>query len=125
MSVCVCAGANLMCPFGTAPAVLAAGAQTTVLTSAVTATVMDNRPGVNIPTFGMCNNPGNPATSRPPPVFFTPAPCVPNTPAPWTPGAPAVLVGGIPALNNTSTLQCVWGGVITVVSPGQTAVILP
>ncbi|MCL2633084.1 MAG: DUF4280 domain-containing protein [Oscillospiraceae bacterium] len=126
MAICACVGANMMCPFGTAPATLVANSQTTVLgPSGPLATIMDNKPGANVPTFGMCNNPANPATVRPPPVFFTPAPCVPNTSAPWMPGSSTVLIGGFPALNNSSTLMCAWGGVISMTNPGQTSVMVP
>jgi hypothetical protein len=45
-------------------------------------------------------------------------PCTPVTPAPWAPGSPTVIVNNFPALNATSTLQCMLGGVITVVNPG-------
>jgi hypothetical protein len=50
---------------------------------------------------------------------LTPMPCIPNTPAPWVPGAPTVLLGNMPSLDNTSTLMCMWAGVIQVVAPGQ------
>jgi hypothetical protein len=125
MAICVCAGASMMCPFGTAPSTLIVNSQTTVLGAAPLATIMDNKPNANIPPFAMCNNPANPATVRPPPVMFTPAPCVPNTTVPWTPGSPTVLLGSYPALNNTSTLMCAWGGVITITNPGQTTVMVP
>jgi hypothetical protein len=48
---------------------------------------------------------------------FTPQPCIPATSSPWAPGMPTVLIAGQPALTNTSTCQCMWGGVITVTSP--------
>ena len=51
--------------------------------------------------------------------MFAPAPCVPVIPGVWTPGSPTVLLGGYPALNNSSKLMCAWGGVISVVNPGQ------
>jgi hypothetical protein len=31
----------------------------------------------------------------------------------------------MPALNNTSKLMCNWGGVIQIVAPGQTSVMIP
>ena len=87
------------CSFGAAPAVLPVTSQQTVMTcNMLQATIMDNQ----LPTFGMCAGPANPA------------PCVPVTPAPWAPGAPTVLVGGKPLLNNTSKLICAYGGVIQV-----------
>lgn len=125
MGLCVCAGANMMCTFGAAPAALIVNSQTTVTTSAPIATIMDYKPMANVPTFGMCNSPLNPATKRPPPVLFTPAPCVPNTTAPWVPGSPTVMIGNYPALTNSSQLMCMWGGVITISVPGQTTIMVP
>jgi hypothetical protein len=34
-------------------------------------------------------------------------------------------LGGFPTLDNTSTLQCIWGGVIQFVTPGQATVTVP
>ena len=120
MGICVCMGANLQCSFGAAPSTLIVNSQTTVLVaSKPAATIMDCKPMGNIPPFGMCSCPANPATVKPPPVMFAPAPCVPVITAPWTPGSPTVLLGGSPALNNSSKLMCAWGGVISVINPGQ------
>lgn len=126
MGIFVCMGANLQCSFGAAPSTLAVNSQTTVLTaSKPAATIMDCKPIANIPPFGMCSCPANPATVKPPPVMFAPAPCVPVISAPWAPGAPTVLAGGYPALNNSSKLMCAWGGVISVVNPGQVQTTVP
>jgi hypothetical protein len=35
------------------------------------------------------------------------------------------MLGGMPALDNVSTLMCMWGGVIEVVSPGEFTVTVP
>ena len=35
------------------------------------------------------------------------------------------LIGGIPALDNISTNQCMWGGVIMITSPGQFTEMIP
>lgn len=120
MGVCVCMGAMLQCPFGVAPSTLMVNSQTTtVVGSMPVATIMDNKPMGNILPFGMCNSPANPATVKPPPVFFAPAPCIPAIAAPWAPGSPTVLVGNYPALNNSSKLMCNWGGAISIINPGQ------
>ncbi|HIY17230.1 MAG TPA: DUF4280 domain-containing protein [Candidatus Intestinimonas stercorigallinarum] len=126
MGICVCMGANLQCSFGAAPSTLIVNSQTTVLVaSKPAATIMDCKPMGNIPPFGMCSCPANPATVKPPPVMFAPAPCVPVITAPWTPGSPTVLLGGSPALNNSSKLMCAWGGVISVLNPGQFQTSIP
>lgn len=49
----------------------------------------------------------------------SPVPCVPVTPSPWMPGAPSVLLKNFPALNDTSKLICMMGGIIEVTNPGQ------
>jgi uncharacterized Zn-binding protein involved in type VI secretion len=56
---------------------------------------------------------------------LTPMPCIPATAAPWVPGAPTVLIAGLPALDNSCKLMCNWAGVIQVVSPGETTVMIP
>ena len=124
MGVQVVATAQLMCSFGVAPAVLSvipkglpvqAGGQ-------LAATIQDYMPNANIPPFGMCTTPSNPqvaaATSAALGVL-TPQPCIPMTMAPWTPGSPTVQINGAPALTNSCTCQCMWGGAITITSPGQ------
>jgi len=123
MPMHVCNGATLMCSFGVAPSVLTVLPLNRTLTSNMpAANIMDHIPMVNIMPFGMCITPSNPAVAAATAAamgVLTPMPCVPVTPAPWVVGSPTVLLGNMPALNNTSTLMCTWGGVITVVQPGQ------
>lgn len=128
MPVQVVSGATLMCPFGVAPSTLVVTPEKKVLSgSQPAATIMDFVPMKNIMPFGMCITPSNPqvaaATSAAMGVL-TPQPCIPVT-TPWKPGAPTVLIGNIPALDNTCTSQCAWGGVITVVMPGQMTEMIP
>lgn len=122
-------GAMISCSFGVAPA------QLTVLPASrvnankqPAATIMENKPMVNVMPFGMCNTITNPqvaaATSAAMGVL-TPQPCIPNTTAPWTPGSPTVMIGNKPALNNSCQLMCMWGGVITFSYPGQLTVNVP
>ncbi|MGH2457996.1 MAG: DUF4280 domain-containing protein [Chloroflexota bacterium] len=119
----VCMGAMMQCTFGVAPSSLIVLPQNRVLTSKVpAATIMDGKPIVNVPPFGMCSSIANPTVAAATTAalgVLTPMPCVPVTPAPWAPGSPTVLVGGVPALNLSSKLMCTWGGVISIVSPGQ------
>ena len=128
MAICACAGANMLCTFGTAPATLIVNSQTTVLTSTPMATIMDNKPIANIPPFGMCNSLANPSTASATAAalgVLTPMPCVPNTSTPWAPGCATVLLANYPALNNTSQLVCAWGGAISMTSAGQTKIMVP
>ena len=129
MGQLVASGAMIMCTFGVAPSTL-----NPLPTSMVTAggppaaNIMDYKPMVNIPPFGMCTSLSNPqvasATSAALGVL-TPMPCIPNTVAPWAPGCPTVQVGGQPALNNSSKAQCAFGGSISVTVPGQFTVQVP
>lgn len=125
MAFCACTGASMQCSFGVAPSTLNVLPTNKCMTATPIANIMDNKAMVNIPPFGMCNSPLNPATKRPPPVFFTPAPCTPVIAAPWAPGAPTVMLANQPILNNTSKLLCNWGGVIQILSPGQTTIMTP
>lgn len=129
MPMHVCNGATLMCSFGVAPSTLIVLPQNKVMTSNMpAANIMDNKPIANIPPFGMCTTPSNPAVASATAAamgVLTPMPCVPVIPAPWAAGSPTVLLGNMPALNNTSTLTCAWGGVITITVPGQVTEQIP
>ncbi|HVF44466.1 MAG TPA: DUF4280 domain-containing protein [Pyrinomonadaceae bacterium] len=128
MAIQVCMGATLQCSFGAAPSTLVVLPANRVLTTTPAATIMDNAPLVNIMPFGMCSSVANPTVAAATAAALgalTPMPCVPVTPAPWVVGAPTVLIGNMPALNNSSKLMCIWGGVIQVVVPGQTKMMVP
>jgi hypothetical protein len=56
---------------------------------------------------------------------LTPMPCIPATVSAWVPGAPTVMLGDMPTLDDTSTLMCMWAGVITFVLPGEFTVMVP
>ena len=85
------------------------------------ATIMDNKPFVNIAPFGLCNSLANPITAAQTAAalgVLTPGTCTPVIPAPWTPGAPTTLVANQPVLTDSSICNCAYGGVIQV-SVGQ------
>lgn len=127
MGPCVCGGAQLMCSFGLAPGNMMVLPQKKVLTGAPAATIMDNIPMTNILPFGMCTSMANPTVAAATAAalgVLTPMPCIPATAAPWAPGSTSVLIGGVPALENMSKLMCSYGGVISVVNPGQTKAII-
>lgn len=124
----VCMGATLQCSFGMAPSSLVVLPVNRVLTQTPDANIMDNKPMVNIPPFGMCSSLANPAVASATAAamgVLTPMPCVPVTPGPWAPGSPTVLIANMPALNNTSKLMCAWGGVIQVAYAGEATVDIP
>ena len=128
MGLLVCMGAMLQCSFGMAPSSLVVLPQNRVLTQTPAANIMDNKPFMNIMPFGMCTSLANPAVASATTAalgVLTPMPCVPVTTAPWIVGSPMVIPGNMPALNNSSKLMCNWGGVISILSPGQMNVMIP
>ena len=128
MALIVCGGALCQCSFGTAPSTLQVLPQSKTMSVQPIANIMDHKPMVNIMSFGLCSSLANPqvaaATSAAMGVL-TPQPCIPNTTFPWVPGSPTVLVANKPALNNTSKLTCLWGGVIQITQPGQQGITVP
>jgi hypothetical protein len=119
----VCNGAMLQCTFGAAPSsLIVLPLHRTMTGSQPAANIMDNKPMVNIMPFGVCMSLAFPATASATSAamgVLTPMPCIPLTTAPWAPGSVNIMLNGQPALNNTSKLMCNWGGVISVVMPGQ------
>ena len=129
MPIQVVSGAVLMCSFGVAPSSLVVLPVNRVMSgNQLAANIMDHKPMVNIQPFAMCITPSNPqvaaATSAALGVL-TPQPCIPMTQTPWVPGAPTVLIGNLPAVDNTCTCNCLWGGVVSVVVPGQFTEMIP
>ncbi len=123
-----CMSAPMKCSFGVAPSTLIPTPKTVLTSYLMAANIMDHIPMANIPPFGMCMSPANPtvaAATASAMGVLTPMPCIPATPAPWVAGAPTVMLCGAPALDNVSTLSCIWGGVITFVSPGQMTHMIP
>lgn len=128
MGICVCGNSMIQCPFGAAPGVLSVLPACKVMSSTPVATIMDNKPMVNIPSFGMCSSMANPQVAAATAAALgalTPMPCMPVISAPWAPGSPTVMIGGYPALNNSSKLMCSWGGVIQIVTPSVMTVQVP
>src|ERR1051325_5637313 len=125
----VCMGAMMKCSFGMAPSALVVLPANRVNTNMVPdANIMDHIPMTNIMPFGMCTTPSTPAVAAATAAalgVLTPMPCVPVTPAPWVVGAPTVIIGNMPAPDNNSKLMCTWVGVIQIVNPGQTTVMVP
>lgn len=128
MPMQTCMGATMMCTMGLAPSSLIPTPKPVVTSNMVAANILDHIPIVNIPPFGACTCPANPAVAAATAAamgVLTPMPCIPATPAPWVPGAPNVLLCGAPALDNVSKLMCIWGGVISFTVPGQFTHVIP
>jgi len=119
----VCNTATLTCTMGLAPGTLTVLPLHRMLTgNQPAANIMDHVPMLNVMPFGMCTCPANPSVAAATAAalgVLTPMPCVPVTPAPWVAGAPTVMLDNMPALDEASTLNCAWGGVISIVVPGQ------
>lgn len=123
-------GATMMCSFGVAPSTLITipKGPPVAVGGPPAATIMDHVPIANVPPFGMCITPTNPAVAAATSAalgVLTPVPCLPVLTAPWMPGSPTVLINNVPALSLTSTCMCMWGGVITLANPGQVQVQVP
>lgn len=128
MAIHVCTGAVMMCTFGAAPSTFVATPKMVKTSFMDAGNIMDNKPMMNIPPFGVCMSLANPQVAAATAAalgVLTPMPCVPVIPAPWAPGAPTVLVANMPALNNTSKLMCAWAGVISISVPGQFTEMIP
>ena len=124
----VTTGAMMMCSFGVAPSTLNVLPANKCMCGTPAANIMDNKPMVNIPPFGMCMSLANPTVAAATAAalgVLTPMPCVPVIPAPWAPGSAKVMIGNMPALNNTSTCNCAWGGVIQITLETQMTTMVP
>lgn len=119
----VCNGAMMMCSMGLAPATLLVLPDKRVMeNNQPAANIMDNKPLVNIMSFGMCTSLANPAVSSATSAamgVLTPMPCIPNTTSPWSPGTSNVNIGGQPALTKDCQLMCSYTGSISIQNPGQ------
>lgn len=123
MSLLVCGGAQLQCSFGMAPSVLNITPENDVLSVAPIACIMDNVAMKNIMPFGMCTSLANPQVAAATAAalgVLTPRRCSPALAVPWAPSSANVLIGSTPAITMESKLMCSYGGLIQLISPGQT-----
>lgn len=123
MAFPVAMNAMCQCMFGAAPCSLMVTSQQQTISGAMPlATISD----VTLPTFGTCISTMNPAVASilASTGVLTPQPCTPVITGMWLPGVPTVLIGGKPALNNTCKLMCAYG-MISIVNPGVTTVMVP
>lgn len=123
MATAIQMGATMMCSFGVAPASLLVIPGATMLTPGTpSANTTACAPIANIAPFGACSSMANPTVAAATAAalgVLTPMPCVPMTTSPWVPGATAVINGPAPAVDVSCKLMCNWGGVISVLNPGQ------
>lgn len=129
MGLLVVTGAQLMCPFGTAPGNFSATTKPTVKAQGKPAgTIKDTAAMMNIAPFGMCTSLANPQVAAATAAalgVLTPQPCMPTAAGTWTPVSPKVLIGGVPCLATGAVCVCANGmGTIQITNPGQAKVIV-
>src|SRR5438067_699247 len=114
MPQAVVMGATLQCTCGSTPSKLSVNSQMLYkIGDLLAATIMDCKPGANIPPFGTCAVLTAAASGTPTPCAMVPA-------GPWSVGSTTqVKVGDQLALLSTDKLTCGVGGVISIVEPGQ------
>ena len=109
------------CSFGAAPAALTVTSQQTVKVGGMAAATIMDGAMANLPSFGTCISPSNPAVAA---AGFKPVPCTPTCVS-WGPGCATVKVCMQPLLNNSSKLTCSYGGVIQVTATPAVTVKVP
>ncbi|MBO4578404.1 MAG: DUF4280 domain-containing protein [Paludibacteraceae bacterium] len=119
----VCNNAKMQCSFGMIPGTfIVVDPMRPKLNSAMAiGNVMDNKPMVNITSFGMCRSLANPSVASATAAALgtlTPMPCVPVIPAPWAPPG-QVMIANVPVLLDNCKCMCAWGGQISFVFPGN------
>jgi hypothetical protein len=128
MGLPVVAGAQLMCPFGTAPSALVVMPdKRLVMQGRPVANINDHVPFLNVLPFGLCTSLMNPVTASQTAAalgVLTPGPCTPVLPFPWIPGTPTALSGPAPTVDHNCSCMCMYGGKISVVNPGTTTVMI-
>lgn len=127
MAIDVCMSATMMCSFGVAPSSLVVLPAKHVFTKTPSGNLNDQIPVANIPPFGACTSMANPTVASATAAamgVLTPMPCVPATAAPWIPASFKVINNGMLAIDSNCKLMCNWGGVIQVLYPGQTTLVL-
>lgn len=118
-----------MCMFGGAPCTLNVTSQQLCLAEGKPlGTIQDMKPGVNLPSFGMCMSLANPTVAAATAAalgVLTPQPCTMVPAGPWIPSNPKTLIQGKPVLTNEATLMCAFGaGQIQIISPGQQKILV-
>ncbi len=119
-----CLGAMLQCSFGMAPSTFSVFDPTRpTLTPAKLpiGNIMDNKPIVNIPPFGMCQSMANPTVASATAAAMgtlTPMPCMPVIVAPWAPPG-QLRISNFPVLLDNACCMCTWGGQISIKFPGN------
>lgn len=123
MSIAI-TGALCQCPFGTMCAVNVLPITNVFISKKLCVRMPDAKALVNIPSFGMCTSPGNPSVVKIPPGIVVPTVCVPNiTNTNWETKKNNVKICGQSVCTDGDTCMCSYGGVISIIMPGQFTVV--
>ncbi|MEO5729600.1 MAG: DUF4280 domain-containing protein [Byssovorax sp.] len=122
MPLPLCTGTTLTCIMGLTPTVFIAnplpGAP--LINGISPAATIDQVLLTNIPSFGMCTSPTNPAVIAATTAALgvpTPAPCVPVPAGPWAPPSLVAHANTLPLATVASKCICALGGLISVTVP--------
>lgn len=118
----VCTGAVLKCSCGTSNGSLNATPKSVSLCGKNQANIGDHISMLNVRSFGRCRSLAYPPTAGATAANYgrlTPMPCVPGTPGNWSVVDANSIISGKPALLHTAKLRCIYGGIITIINPGQ------
>ena len=124
MATFIASTADISCTFGDKKSKLTVlPTRTIFLNGKPMANISDHKPLVNIAPFGKCRSLANPVVAAATAAHhghLTPMPCIPNTPQPWMLGKTDVIEKGDAALKKDCKLRCMWAGIISINTDGQT-----
>ena len=112
MAIVVVDGAQLSCNAGNKPSILKI-ANSSLSTHHAMAHITDNKPDINIGTFGICAELSKKGVATL--CAYTPV-------ATWMPGSSTVFMDGKPLLTAPNHLTCIYGGQIHIVDPGTSII---
>ena len=127
MAFAVVTGASVKCAMGQVGSLTVTSNQKRLVDGKPVATIKDSASGVNISPCGMCTSLLNPTVAAATAAalgVLTPQPCIPNTTGTWIPTQLTDLTEGAPTLTSDATCVCTYGGVISVVMPGQSTIMI-
>lgn len=116
-------GAKMKCMFGSQDSTLQVPLDhKAFINGKAQANIMDFKPMMNVPSFGMCKSLANPTVAAATAANYgrlQEMPCMPVIVAPWMIGKIDALLGNFPSLTQSSTAICMWCGKISLQDSGQ------
>lgn len=123
MGTYVVQGAKLKCSFGDKESEFKLpSTHETFINKKPQGNIMDFIPNKNIMSFGDCCSLANPTVAAATAAnngVLKKMPCIPVTVTPWINGKEDVKLENSPPLLDSSTLSCMWCGVISITDDGQ------